>query len=146
MARRFEFKLQKVLDYRQQLEEQARMELAQAQAEHDAQERLVEDILHKRTAHERKGFAKDATPADIWLWRQYLEALTRDYNQQRAELQRLALKLQNAMKVAVQRSKDRKLLEKLKEKQAKAHHEEESLRESKEAEEYSALRYEPADI
>lgn len=146
MAKRFQFKLQKVLDYREQLEEQARMNLARAQAEHDEQQRLVNEIERKRREYERKGFAKDATPADIWLWRQYLEALKRDFNQQRAELQRLALKLKNARKIAVQRSKDRKLLEKLKEKQAKAHHEEERHKESKEAEELSALRYQPADI
>ncbi len=139
------FRLQKVLDYRQQLEDQARLALAQAKARHEAQERAVADVEARLAAHVAKGFGDTPTQADIWLWNQYREALTMDLAAARAELARLALILQNCRQEAVLRSREKKLLEKLKDRQAKKHHVAENLAEQKEYDEMATLRHKRED-
>lgn len=145
MAKPFVFRLEKVLEYRRQLEDQARMALAQAQARHQAQEAVVLDLETRLAEHVDKGFGPKATQADIWLWMQYRQALDRDLDAARADLQRLALILQNCRQEAVLRSREKKLLEKLKERQARKHHVAENLAEQKEYDEMSTLRHEPQD-
>lgn len=143
MARPFVFRLQKVLDYRAQLEEQAKLELARAIAAHARQQQAVAEMEARLEEHRHKGFSRSTSDAnDLWLWRQYLQALEQDLTVARSDLARLALKLQKARQDAVARSRDRKLLEKLKEHQARKHHEEAALREQKDADEMAALRHE----
>ncbi|MCM0754729.1 flagellar export protein FliJ [Desulfovibrio aminophilus] len=139
----FVFKLEKVLDYRTQLEEQAKLDLARAIAEHARGERAAAELEARLAEHLRRGVGQGASSVnEIWLWRQYRQALEQDLIMAKAELARLALKLQRARQDAVSRSKDRKLLEKLKEQQARKHHEEQALREAKETEEMAVLRHE----
>ncbi len=145
MPKPFVFRLEKVLEYRRQLEDQARMALAQAQANHQAQEAVVLDIETRLAAHVDKGFGPKATQPDIWLWMQYRQALERDLTAAKTELQRLALILQNCRQQAVLRSREKKLLEKLKDRQARKHHVAENLAEQKEFDEMSTLRHEPQD-
>lgn len=145
MAKPFSFRLQKVLEYRQQREDQARLALAQAKAAHEAQERAVADVEARLAEHIAKGFGESPTQADIWLWNQYREALTMDLAAARAELARLALILQNCRQEAVLRSREKKLLEKLKDRQAKKHHVAENLAEQKEYDEMATLRHKRED-
>lgn len=142
MAKPFVFRLEKVLEYRLQLEEQAKLALARALTEHAKGEQAVRELELRLEEHLRKAYAGDMSTNDLWLWRQYRQALEQDLVSARAELARLALKLQKARQDAVSRSKDRKLLEKLKEQQAGKHHEEQALREHKESDEMAALRHE----
>lgn len=143
MSKPFNFRLEKVLEYRRQLEDQARMALAKAQANHDTQKQILAGISMTLTAHLERGFGKSATQADIWLWVQYREALEKDQATARTELERLAQVLQNCRQEAVLRSRERKLLEKLKDRQAKKHHAEENLKEQKEFDEMATIRYKP---
>lgn len=145
MAKPFVFRLEKVLEYRRQLEDQARMALAQAQARHDSQKSIVADLSTRLAAHVERGFGKDAQQADIWLWMQYREALEKDLAVARAELERLASILQTCRQEAVLRSRERKLLEKLKDRQARKHHVAESLDEQKEFDEMATIRHKPQD-
>ena len=145
MAKRFVFRLEKVLEYRRQLEDQARMALAEAQANHDAQARLLAETEAQLAAHNDKGFGDSATEADIWLWRTYREALERDVATARAELERLASILQTCRQEAVLRSREKKLLEKLKDRQARKHHVAENLEEQKEFDEMATIRHKPQD-
>lgn len=143
MARPFVFRLQKVLDYRTQLEEQAKLELARAIAAHARQQHFVAEMEARLEEHRNKGLNQPGADVnDLWLWRQYLQALEQDLTVARADLARLALKLQKARQDAVARSRDRKLLEKLKEHQARKHHEDQALREQKDADEMAAIRHE----
>ncbi|MHC1699483.1 MAG: flagellar export protein FliJ [Humidesulfovibrio sp.] len=145
MPKPFVFRLEKVLEYRRQLEDQARMALAQATARHKAQEAVLLDVQTRLAGHLDRGFGAKASQADIWLWMQYRQALERDLAAAKAELQRLALILQNCRQEAVLRSREKKLLEKLKQRQAKKHHVAENLAEQKEFDEMATLRYEPKD-
>ncbi|WP_319469102.1 flagellar export protein FliJ [uncultured Pseudodesulfovibrio sp.] len=142
MSKPFHFKLEKVLDYRGQLEEQAKAALAAAQAKHDRQAELVSGLRDRLAAHMDKQAESNKSANDMWLWRQYKDALEQDISREQYRLSELELKLHQARQEAVARSKDRKLLEKLKETQAKKHHEEENAREEKENDEMATLRYE----
>jgi flagellar protein FliJ len=145
MGKPFHFRLEKVLEYRQQLEDQARLALAQAQARHDEQERTLAGIAKRLSAHLEKGFGTSVTQAEIWLWTCYREALERDMASAKTELQRLALILQNHRQEAVLRSREKKLLEKLKDRQAKKHHVAENLAEQKEFDEMATIRHKSED-
>lgn len=145
MAKPFVFRLEKVLEYRRQLEDQARMALAEAQARHDAQQKLLAEVEAMLAAHMEQGFGDAATQADIWLWMRYREALERDVAAAIVELDRLASILQNCRQEAVLRSREKKLLEKLKDRQAGKHHVAANLEEQKEFDEMATLRHKPQD-
>lgn len=140
MPKPYVFKLEKVLDFRKQIEEQARLALAEAHRLHDEQKKVVQEIEQKKINHQKKEYAK-LSANDLWLWRQYDEALSRDLHSAQNRLKQLALNLQRCRIEAVQKSKDRKLLEKLKENQAKKYYEEENLKEQKEYDEMATLRF-----
>ena len=146
MAKPFSFKLEKVLDYRAQLEEQAKGELAKAQRVYDAQVEALARLEAAYADHRSREVESRKSVNDMWLWRQYDEAIKRDLARERSVLQSLELKLQQRRAEAVERSKDRKLLEKLKETQARKYHEEASAREEKENDEMAAIRHRPQDI
>lgn len=146
MPKKFSFKLEKVLDYRGQLEEQAKSALAAAQAKYDAQVRVVDDLVSRLKAHMAKERESQKSTNDMWLWRQYKDALEQDISQARYRLSELELNLHKRRQEAVEKSRDKKLLEKLKQTQAKKHHEEESAREEKENDEMATIRYESKDF
>lgn len=145
MGKPFVFRLEKVLEYRRQLEDQARMALAQAQARHDSQKQILADVATRLAAHVERGFGKNALQAEVWLWMQYREALEKDLATARAELERLASILHTCRQEAVLRSRERKLLEKLKDRQARKHHVAENLKEQKEFDEMATIRHKPQD-
>lgn len=146
MPKKFSFKLEKVLDYRGQLEEQAKSALAAAQAKYDAQVRVVDDLVSRLKAHMAKERESQKSANDMWLWRQYKDALEQDISQARYRLSELELNLHKRRQEAVEKSRDKKLLEKLKQTQAKKHYEEESAREEKENDEMATIRYESKDF
>ncbi|AMK10478.1 MAG: flagellar export protein FliJ [Pseudodesulfovibrio sp.] len=145
MAKPFHFKLDKVLDYREQLEDQAKGVLARARAARDAKAEAVEALEEQLRAHLQTEAASRKSANDMWLWRQYKEALEQDLSIGRVELSGLELKLQRCRLEAVERSKEKKLLEKLKQTQAKKHHDQENAREEKENDEMATIRYERQD-
>jgi flagellar FliJ protein len=134
-----------VLDYREQLEEQAKGALARAQAARDAQAEKLAGLEARFEAHMAAQAESRTSANDMWLWRQYKDALSQDISVARVELNSLELKLQRSRTEAVERSKDKKLLEKLKQTQAKRHHDQENAREEKENDEMSTIRFEPHD-
>lgn len=147
MPRVFKFKLEKVLDFRRQLEDQARMALARAKEERSRQQRVCEELRQKLVEHDKAGEKlKEYGAQDIWLRRMYERRLEQDLTDANAELARLALKLQKARNDVIVRSKERKLLEKLKANQEKKHNAEEQRKEQKEFDEMATIRHEPQDI
>ncbi|MUM76584.1 flagellar export protein FliJ [Pseudodesulfovibrio sp. F-1] len=146
MTSPFSFKLQKVLDYRTQLEDQARAALARAQAARDEQSAQVLDMESRLGAHLARSAEANRSANDLWLWRQYKDALEQDLVRERSVLSQLEHKLHIRRQEAVDRSRDKKLLEKLKETQARKHHAQEIAREAKENDEMATLRYEHEDF
>ncbi len=62
MAKPFQFKLEKVLDYRGQLEEQAKGVLASAQEAYDTQAAVVENLTNQMAAHLSKEAESQKSP------------------------------------------------------------------------------------
>ena len=144
MAGPFRFNLQRVLEYRGQLEEQAKLALATAlRAVTDQEGRikaLADEIRENERAITQK---KTVTPAEMWLYRTYKERLLQDVAQARIKLEGLKNELNMRRTEAVARSKERKLLEKLKSNQAVNYAREESLKEQNGFDEMATIRYEP---
>lgn len=144
MAKPFRFNLERILDIRTQLEERARMELGKAIAAHHAQEREVLRLKNELAAREASmAQKKDPTPGDFWLWRAYRERLVYDIAQAELKLEELAEARERCREAAVARSKDRKLLEKLKTKKAARHVIEQNIAEQNENDEMASVRYQP---
>lgn len=146
MTRPFTFALQRVLDYRGQLEEQAKMALAKAQHAYTKQVELVQEMRDALERHEASLYDNEPSPQELWLWRNYKARLVQELKDADRRLLELAQIVNRCRREAVFRSKDRKLLEKLKTKQKIRHDEEEELREQKEFDEAATLRYRPQDL
>jgi flagellar FliJ protein len=142
MARPFRFNLQKVLDYRAQLEDQAKLALAKAQQLHQEQLRLIATLDETLAAH-LDSMASKATSsaAEIWLGRNYAKRLADDLTVARQTEARLAQDVVLRRQELVAKAKDRKLLEKLKETQAKRHDQEELRKEQAGFDEMATIRY-----
>ncbi|MFZ5426542.1 MAG: flagellar export protein FliJ [Thermodesulfobacteriota bacterium] len=142
MPKPFRFSLQKVLEYRGQLEDQAKIALAKAQHAHREQTRAVESLDKALAAHlETMASAGEQTAAGIWLSRNYAKRLTGDLYLARQAEARLARDVQERRAELAERAKERKLLEKLKETQSIRHEREESRKEQSGFDEMATLRY-----
>jgi flagellar FliJ protein len=142
MARQFHFPLDRVLDYRRQVEDQAMFALAQARRLYQDQTALVDGLRAELDAVAAAiADASSLTEAEMWLRRRYKERLAGDVKAAEAELQRLARELAKRREETVLRSKERKILETLKARQAKTHALEEDRREQKELDEIGTLRH-----
>jgi flagellar FliJ protein len=143
----FKFRLEKVLEFRRQLEEQAKMELAKALRERDLLRARVKDLeLRYDELNTRMAEAKSMTSAELWLWRTYKERLVRELEEARFAVARIEIEVTRCRKQAVERAKERKLLEKLKSTQAVKYVREQNLREQKEFDEMATIRYQPQAV
>ena len=147
MPKPFRFSLERVLDYRIQLEERARLNLARAQQAYQAQADIVVRLRKDLARHEQAMSEEpEKTPEKLWLMRRFKRRLELDIRRGEERLLELAKMLNAARREAVAASRERKLLEKLKEKQAKRHVQEEQFEEQKEYDEMATIRYQAQDI
>lgn len=142
MPPRFRFRLQRVLDYRRQREDQAKFAFAKAKADHEAQAQAV-SALHKALEdHEASLYAEDElTEGKLWLWLRYRERLVSDLEQAEMRLMELARLMNQRRRELVERSKERKLLERLRSHQEIEFLREASAREQREYDEMATIRY-----
>ena len=142
MARPFLFKLEKILEYRRQLEDQAKLALSQAKQDMLAQAARVEALDRDLEACLLEmSRLKQMTPAELWLWSGWRKCLELDKKQAQAKLIKLQQLAEARRLELVAKSTDRKLLEKLRAKQAEKHGQEEQRKEQKEFDEAATLRY-----
>ena len=89
MSRPFHFSLEKVLEYRKQIEDQARLAFSRAQASEREQrrtlERLQEDLEKCLEEMPRSG---RTNPQELWLWAEWRRHLEVDTKEAEAELDR----------------------------------------------------------
>ena len=138
----FHFKMQTVLRYREQLEDEARADLALKRQRLDEARRRFERLRAElRQAEDAQRAAALKSAAERWLQDQYVKGLRDDVAQaalQRRMMEQLA---EEARKLLAQRAMDRKLLEKLKERQAQQFRHEERMKEQRVNDETATLRY-----
>lgn len=142
MTRPFRFSLEKVLEYRKQTEDQARLAFSQAQAAEQEQRRLL-DRLRKDLAEclDKMSRLGGMRAPEMWLWSGWRQHLETDTQEAEAELDRRTQILEACRRELVKRAKERKLLEKLRSKQAYRHAWEEQRREQNEFDEAATLRF-----
>lgn len=137
----FQFKLEKVLDYRKQLEEQAMQDLARArqaeQLEKERQANMRLDLAAQRIT--LNACINDAS--ERWLVTSYIGSLEIDIKDSMRVLEIIAEEISRRQAELVARAQDRQLLEKLKEKEAKRHAHEEKLKEQRNNDETATIRF-----
>lgn len=142
MRKPFHFPLEHVLIYRRQLVDTARLELVAAQKSYQAQTRKMDEFRRKlEEACSRLQSSRLLTTAEFWLWNQHREHLLHDIAREEQRLQRLAAKVAACRGELIQRSKDAKILERLRNRKAMDHHAQERITEQNELDEMAALRH-----
>lgn len=114
----FRFKMQKVLDYRTQLEDEAKARYADAQARHRKSRERLNAIVAEIQAAEAKG-AEVMQAAERWLQDQYIKGLRADRAAAVLQERMLAQLVVEARAHLTACAIDRKMLDKLRERQKK---------------------------
>ena len=138
----FRFSMQKVLEFREQQEEEARVGLATAQGRlQDARQRenaLRAEMIATRDRMDSTGLVD---LGERWLQEQYLKGLQSDLANAVVQLRMAEQLVEEARKLLAARAMDRKLLDKLKERQKQHYLRDASLKEQHFNDEIATLRY-----
>ena len=142
MARPFIFKLEKLLEYREQLEDQAKLALSKARQDLRDQVARVEKLEKDLQACvSSMNEIKQMTQAELWLWSGWRKRLELDKREAQARQVQLERVVEERRVDLVTKAKDRKLLEKLRAKEAIRHAQEEQRKEQNAFDETATLRY-----
>jgi flagellar FliJ protein len=143
----FKFRLEKVLEYRRQLEEQAMLVLAQARARRDAEKVRLENLKSELGLSNAKlSGGAGMNGAERWLLQNYIQALRLDIESSARLLQGLEEEVALCQNALINKAQERELLDKLKSRQSKRFTEEEKLREQHENDETATIRYKKAAV
>ncbi len=138
----FSFSMQKILDYRALLEDEAKVQLGKAQAMLKQEEEHFAHIEAQIAATENEIYKDMTMDASCrWLLESFIKGLRSDLAQSHARLLQLHESVKNCKEMLLIRSKDKKVLEKLKEKQQERHYAEEKDLERKINDESATLRF-----
>ncbi|MDR2825705.1 MAG: flagellar export protein FliJ [Deltaproteobacteria bacterium] len=143
----FKFRLEKVLEYRRQLEEQAMLVLARARARRDAEKVRLENLNSEFGLSSAKlSGGAGMHGAERWLMQNYVQALRQDIESSARLLQGLEEEVALCQNALIDKAQERELLDKLKSRQAKRFAEDEKLREQHENDETATIRYKKTAI
>ncbi len=138
----FTFSMQKVLDYREMLEEKAKIQLAKAQnmiKKEEERRASLEATLEEKRAEMNANMCMDA--GSRWVLESFIKGLSADLAQCHQRLLQLQEILQQCTEMLLMRSKDKKVLEKLKEKQQERYYAAEKEHERKVNDEAATIRF-----
>ena len=145
--RPFHFSLEQVLRYRKQLEEQAMLALARSTAARDKRQREKEACSRAMEEQQAKlTRITDLNAEERWLISGYLTGLTHDYEQATIDLVALEEEVDRARTQLTEKAQERKLLEKLKEKQAARHAKTEEYHEQQTIDDIATIRFAPSPL
>lgn len=141
MVKRFYFRLEKVLAYRKQREGQAQMALAGAITRYRDQNRRVAVLKEEfAAAQDELSYKKSVSQNDFWLWENYKIGMMKRIEDAQLLLRQIGQEVVRCRENVVQRSKECKILEKLKENQANLYEHKQKQLEQKELDEITQLR------
>ncbi|MCA1743503.1 MAG: flagellar export protein FliJ [Desulfonatronovibrio sp.] len=144
MRKIFNFNLQKILDFRTSLEEKAQQEFARARKKYQEQRYVLDNIKYEIDQAKKEIKAKkDITQGDIWLWDKYIERLNFDLKHAELRSRELARELSLKRQDLLEKSKDKKIIEKLKVNQKLKFNYEQQKEEQKEFDEMAVVRFKP---
>jgi flagellar FliJ protein len=135
----FRFKLEKVLDYRRQVEDQAKQALAAARRRQELEEERLTGLEAELLLQRSKLQERIAEARERWLTGEFIKGLQEDIKKIRADLLLLKEEVSRRQFDLELKARDRKLLEKLRDKQSLRHTREENLREQRENDETAIL-------
>ena len=114
----FRFKMQKILEYRQQQEEQAKVRLAQAQQAYAKEEERVLAIKAELEAKENELYGRVVdNSGERWLLENFIKGLRSDVESGQMRLRTLSQMVEEARKFLQQKALEHKVLDKLRERQ-----------------------------
>jgi len=143
----FRFKLQKVLEYREQLEDQAKVALARVQQLHIEEERRNGALKELLAEQESTLYSNALLPAgERWLLEHFIRGVRADLQNSNMRLRTLAQMVAEARKTLRERARDKKILEKLKAGQRERHELEERSKEQRSNDETATLRFKAASF
>ncbi len=138
----FKFSLEKILIYRTRLEDEAKAELGRLNRglllEKQRLELLQRDLEEKEVTLSRTGFDKSG---ERWLLENYIKALRQDIGQSILNVKKLEARIEKALEHVINCSKEKKVLEKLKEKHEKQFKQDEHYKEQREFDEITSIRH-----
>ncbi len=139
---KFNFSLQRVLDYKLQLEEEAKIRLGQAQRELSAKIQEIQDIKKGlEYISVLMGQGNPSSPELISLFIDTEKNLLADLARCERELETITYRVTELKKDLISKTIERKKIEKLREQQKKRYEYEERKKEQKEIDEISTIRY-----
>ena len=143
----FHFTLQKVLEYKGQLEDQAKIELARVQhlrLEEQQRAQALKKLLHEQ---ENVLYSNALISAgERWLLEHFIRGLREDLQSSLMRLRTLTHMEAEALNMLRERAKDKKILEKLKDRQRKNYEHEERCKEQRTYDETATLRFKAASF
>ncbi|MEN6521595.1 MAG: flagellar export protein FliJ [Armatimonadota bacterium] len=141
--KKFKFNLQRVLDYRQTIEDTLLAELAAIQAEHERELVKLEGMKHElsRFREKMKVELSQGSADEIKEAYNYLQQLTRQVLNQQLVVSKVKEKKDQKTLEVVDAAKDRKALERLKEYKVAEHRKEADRQEQKFLDEIASIRF-----
>jgi len=144
LAKRFVFRLEKVLDLRKQKEQEMMRELALAKESLAREERILEELRDRLAASRRELLAKQRgclDPNEIINYLRYLDQLREFIELQTLRVLEAERIVEETRELLLQATKEKKIVEKLKENQLKKYKEELMRAEMNFLDEVGTLRY-----
>ncbi len=138
----FKFRLEKVLLYKEQLEKEVKAKLAELNAQREQLKKRYESLKQDELFQEQK---LSQTPVnemgERWLLDNYIKALRQDIQQTQKNISMLEMQIEKNRKELAEKAKDRKIMEKLKEKHFEYYKKEEQLKEQRNLDEIASIRF-----
>jgi len=139
---KFQFKLQRILDYRKQIEEQAKMRLAKILSLISQKKEQIKQCERELEQISKVISMGNLSEHSLWLYKESEKNILLYIDQLKKELKDLSQKAEVLRQDLILKTIERKKLEKLKQKDHERFIYEEQKREQKEIDEISTLRYE----
>lgn len=138
----FTFRMQRVLDYREQLEEEAKVHMAKVQQLLIDEEKRALEIRELLASQEQKLYHSALNDAgERWLLEHFIKGLRTDLSSTLLRVRTLQQAFEQARRALQERAKERKILDKLKSRQNEHYTLEERLKEQRTYDETATLRY-----
>lgn len=137
----FKFNMQKVLDYREQLEEEAKVKLGKAERDLALSEKRLDDLRAEFAKAQEASMGKVLKSADRWLHDQFMKGLRTDILEAGMQVRMARQIAEEARKLLAERALERKMLEKLKERKSTEYKKSEQKQERNFNDEIATVRY-----